>query len=121
MEQAEENLMFEHLDPNSRPEFISSILFYVGGFIVSKLERKLMCEASIKSLVCEITPSKVSDHNYCGSSVYSEVCSASAFTLFVNNGELRIPSKQCCSSGAALAGEAPLLQALGGGLSPHLL
>ena len=32
------------------------------------------------------------DHDYC-SMKYSEVVSASAFTLFVNNGGLRIPSE----------------------------
>jgi hypothetical protein len=36
---------------------------------------------------------KASDHDYCGPSTYSQVSSASAFTLFVNNGGLRIPSK----------------------------
>ncbi|CAB3987355.1 Proteasome activator complex subunit 3 [Paramuricea clavata] len=45
-------------------------------------------------LVGEVTPGmKASDHDYCGPSTYSQVSSASAFTLFVNNGGLRIPSK----------------------------
>lgn len=35
MEQVEENLMFKYLDQNSYSEFISNILFYVGGFFVS--------------------------------------------------------------------------------------
>jgi hypothetical protein len=69
-------------------------LFYIGGFIVSKLVKKLTCQACKECLVGEVTPvMKASDHDYCGPSTYSQVSSASAFTLFVNNGGLRIPSK----------------------------
>ena len=35
MEEAEESLMFEHLDRDIHSDFISNILFYIGGFIVS--------------------------------------------------------------------------------------
>lgn len=89
-EEAEENLMFEHLDQNIHSDFISNILFYIGGFIVKKLTTKLTCEKCKKCLVGSILQS---DHDYCGASTYDEVSSASAFTLFVNNGGLKIPSK----------------------------
>ena len=93
-EKAEENFMFEQLCQDSHCDFISNVLFYIGGFIASKLVKKLTCESCQKCLVGEITSIiQAADHDYCRSSLYSEVSSASAFTLFVNNGGLRIPSK----------------------------
>ena len=89
-EDVEENLMFERLDQNMHSDFISNILFYIGGYIVKKLIKKLTCEECKKCLVGNIFQS---DHDYCGASTYDEVSSASAFTLFVNNGGLKIPSK----------------------------
>lgn len=84
MEHAEENLKVGHLDQNSHSEFIPNILFHVGGFTVSKLVKKLTSQACVKSLLGEITPSKVPDHNYCGSSD-REVFSASAFTALCSS------------------------------------
>jgi hypothetical protein len=93
-ETAKENFMYEQLQQNSHSDFISNILFCIGGFIVSKLVKKLTCQACKECLVGEVTPGmKASDHDYCGPSTYSQVSSASAFTLFVNNGGLRIPSE----------------------------
>ena len=92
LEEAEESLMFEHLDRGIHSDFISNILFYIGGFIVSKLVKKLTCQACIDCLVGSINRAE-SDHDYCGQSAYNEVSTAAAFTLFVNNGGLRIPSK----------------------------
>jgi hypothetical protein len=93
-ETAEENFMYEQLHQNSHSDFISNILFYIGGYIVSTLEKKLTCQACKECLVGEVIPvMKASDPNYCGPSNYSQLSSASAFTLFVNNGGLRIPSK----------------------------
>lgn len=79
----------------NRYSFICSNHFEQQDYIVPPTSTKgtRTCEDCVRSLVGEITPSKVSDHNYCGSSVYSEVSSASAFTLFINNGGLHIPSK----------------------------
>ena len=89
-------MMVGHLDQRSHTEFISNVLFYIGGFIVSKLVKLLTCPACRNSLVssCPASPAK-SDHDYCGvkSVRYDEVAAASAFTLFVNKGGLRIPSK----------------------------
>ena len=90
---AEENFLSEQLHQNSHSDFISNILFYIGVLIVSKLVKKLTCQACKECLVGEITPvMRASDHDYCGPSTYSQVSSASAFTLFINNGGLRIPS-----------------------------
>jgi hypothetical protein len=72
-------MMVEHLDEGGHTEFIENILFYIGGFIVSKLLKLLTCSA------CQM-----SDGDYCG--VNSDD-SASAFTHFVNRGGLQIPSK----------------------------
>jgi hypothetical protein len=44
-ETADENFMYEQLQQNSHSDFISNILFYIGGFIVSKLVKKLTCQA----------------------------------------------------------------------------
>lgn len=90
MEEAEESLMFEHLDRGIHSDYISNILFYIGGFIVSKLVKKLTCQACKDCLVGSINRAE-SDHDYCGQSAYNEVSTAAAFTLFVNNGGLRIP------------------------------
>ena len=92
LEEAVESLMFEHLDRGIHSDFISNILFYIGGFIVSKLVKKLTCQACIDCLVGSINRAE-SDHDYCEQSAYNEVSTAAAFTLFVNNGGLRIPSK----------------------------
>ena len=97
MEESEERLMFEHLNQNTQSDFISNILFYIGGFIVSKLIKKLTCQACKDSLLGSSIATVETDHDYCGLSAYDEVSSASAFTLFVNNGGLRIPSKSVFS------------------------
>ena len=97
MEESEERLMFEHLNQNTHSDFISNILFYIGGFIVSKLIKKLTCQACKDSLLGSSIATVETDHDYCGLSAYDEVSSASAFTLFVNNGGLRVPSKSVFS------------------------
>ena len=50
-EKAEENFMFEQLDKDNHSDFISNVLFYIGGFIVSKLVKKLTCQ-SCKRVSC---------------------------------------------------------------------
>ena len=65
MEEAEESLMFEHLDRGVHSDFISNILFYIGGFIVLKLVKKLTCQACKDCLVGSINRAE-SDHDYCG-------------------------------------------------------
>ena len=76
---------------NPTSEFLSNVLFYIGGFVVSKLLDKLTCLSCKKCLLSQFT-STVPDHDYCAMN-YSDVTSASAFTVFVNNGGLKIPSR----------------------------
>ena len=86
------NLMLEHLVQEKHSEFTANVLFYIAGFITSKLLMQLTCHACKESLVSEIFSPSI-DHDYCGASRYNEAASASAFTLFINKGGLRIPSK----------------------------
>ena len=61
----------------------------MSGFVVSKLVKKISCSSWKNCLLSQFNPA-TSDHGYC-SVKFSQV--ASAFTLFVNNGGLRIPSE----------------------------
>ena len=89
----DEHMMISHLDDN-HSEFISNILFYIGGFVVSKLVKVITCSSCLNSLNSCSPPVTNWDHDYCGSIIrYDEVARASAFTLFINNGELTIPSQ----------------------------
>jgi hypothetical protein len=78
----EEDLLCSHLNAPTTSEFLSNILFYIGGYIVSKLVKKLSCSSCKTSLLAQFTTT-TPDHDYCALN-YSEVASASAFTLFVN-------------------------------------
>ncbi len=84
----EEDYLFKQLNAPITSEFLSNILFYISGFIISKLVHKLSCASCKNCLLSHFTPA-APDHDYC-SMKYSEVASASAFTLYVNNGGLRI-------------------------------
>ncbi len=86
----EEDLLCSHLNAPTTSEFLSNILFYIGGYIVSKLVKKLSCSSCKTSLLAQFTTT-TPDHDYCALN-YSEDAPASAFTLFVNNGGLQIPS-----------------------------
>ena len=76
---------------NPSTEFLSNVLFYISGFVVSKLLNKLTCLSCKTCLLSQFT-STVPDHNYSAMN-YCDVTSASAFALFVNNGGLTIPSR----------------------------
>ncbi len=39
-EEAEKNFMFEHLERNMHSDLISNILFYIGGYIVKKINQE---------------------------------------------------------------------------------
>ena len=87
----EEKFLCTQLNAYETSEFVSNILFYIGGYLVSKLVNKLTCLSCKNCLISQFhgpTP----DHDYCATR-YSEISSAAAFTLFVNNGGLRIPSQ----------------------------
>lgn len=90
-EQQHEEELAGLLDQKVHSDFTSNILFYIGGYIVSKLVKQLTCLDCISTLLSNQTSSN-SDHDYCGVR-YNEVAAASAFTLFVSNGGLKIPSK----------------------------
>ena len=87
----EENFLCTQLNTPTTSEFLSNILFYISGFVVSKLVKKISCSSCKNCLLSQFNPA-TPDHEYC-SVKFSEVASASAFTLFINNGGLRIPSE----------------------------
>ena len=87
----EENFFCTQLNTPTTSEFLSNILFYISGFVVSKLVKKISCLSCKNCLLSQFNP-PTPDHDYC-SVKFSEVASASAFTLFVNKGGLRIPSE----------------------------
>jgi hypothetical protein len=87
----EEIMMLEHLNTTATSEFLANVLFYIGGFIVSKLVQELECPFC-KSCLLSCFPPPTLDDDYCAMK-YNEVSKASAFTLFINNGGLRIPSQ----------------------------
>ncbi|CAB4019173.1 Hypothetical predicted protein [Paramuricea clavata] len=89
-EEDEEQPMVELLDQKAHSDFTANILFCVSGYIVSKLVKLLTCPDCITSLTSQ--PSTNPDQDCCGVR-YNSAAAASAFTLFVNNGGLKIPSK----------------------------
>ncbi|CAB3980229.1 Hypothetical predicted protein [Paramuricea clavata] len=86
----EEDLLCSNLNAPTTSEFLSNTLFYIGGFIVSKLVKKLSCSSCKTRLLAQFTTT-THDHNYCALN-FNEVASALAFTLFANNGNLQILS-----------------------------
>ncbi|CAB3983915.1 Hypothetical predicted protein [Paramuricea clavata] len=87
----EEIMMLEHLNTTTTSEFLANVLFYIGGFIVSKLVQELECPFCKSCLLsCFSTPTP--DHDYCAMG-YNEVSTTSVFTLFINKSGLRIPSQ----------------------------
>lgn len=69
-------------------KFCEKILFYMSGFIVSKFVKKIDSQYCKESLIGSTTRS---DHGYCIG--YGDVHGPAAFTAFVNNGGLTIPSE----------------------------
>ncbi|CAB4013041.1 Hypothetical predicted protein, partial [Paramuricea clavata] len=60
----EEIMMLEHLNTTTTSEFLANVLFYIGGFIVSKLVQELECPFCKSCLLsCFSTPTP--DHDYC--------------------------------------------------------
>ena len=83
--------MCENLNKEGHSEFTSNVLFYIAGYIVSKLVKAVACPACKKSLLP--LPKQLPDngHDYT-STIYHEAGKASSFTTFVNKGGLQIPS-----------------------------
>ena len=71
--------MCEHLNEEKHSEFSSNVLFYIAGYIVSKLIKAIACSACKKSLL--LLPKQLPDngHDYT-STIYHEAGKASAFT-----------------------------------------
>ena len=91
-----EQLLVEQLALTERghSEFMENILFYICGFIVTKLMALIACTACKKCLISSPLPSSI-DHDYCGAKTtqHSDIPAASAFTLLMNRGGLTIPSQ----------------------------
>ena len=87
----EEINLFCDLMFDKHSEFIDNILFYIAGYIVSKLIDNLSCPECKKCLVPLPKQSPIHGHDYT-SSLYHDCGEASSFTRFVNKGGLQIPS-----------------------------
>jgi hypothetical protein len=85
------NFMCGHLD-KEHSEFTANVLFYIAGYIVTQLIDKLPCPSCKMSLIPAPDEANSTCQHGCTSSRYHEAGKASAFTLFVNKGGLRIPS-----------------------------
>ncbi len=83
--------MCEHLNEVGHSEFTSNVLFYIAGYIVSKLIKTLACAACKKSLLPLPEQLPANGHDYT-STIYHEAGKASSFTTFINKGGLQIPS-----------------------------
>jgi hypothetical protein len=94
-EEDEEQPMVELLDQKGHSNFTANILFYIAGYIVSKLVKLLTCPDCITSLTSQ--PSINPDKDCCGVR-YNSAAAASAFTLFVNNGGLKYHQNLCSRS-----------------------
>ncbi len=83
----EVNSMMINLQRNSHTEFIKNVLFYIAGFVVSRLVKKMSCQSCNSCLIGSLSHS---NHPYYDG--YNKSHGAAAFTAFVNNGGLKIPS-----------------------------
>ena len=85
----EMNNMLRHLDHEQHSEFVSNVLYYIAGYIIAQILNKISCPACKNCLISSPTdPSQ----QHCFSDKYHQVRKASAFTHFINNGGLKIPS-----------------------------
>jgi len=87
----EVNRMMTTLHLNSHTEFIKNVLFYIAGFIVSRHVNKISCHSCHNCLIGSLSHT---DHLYYDG--HNKSHGAAAFTTFVKNGGLRIPSKSVC-------------------------
>ena len=77
----EEIMMLEHFNTTTTSEFLANVLFYIGGYVVSKLVPEIECSSCKSCLLSSFSP-PTPDHDYC-SIKYNEVSTASAFTLSI--------------------------------------
>ena len=85
------NKLCEQFDKEGHSEFTANVLFYIAGYIVSKLIDNLPCPACMQSLLPLPKEIPVNGHDYTAS-LYHGIGKASAFTTFINNSGLQIPS-----------------------------
>ena len=85
------NKLCEQFHKERHSEFTTNVLFYIAGYIVSKLIDNLPCPACKQSLLPLPKEIPVNGHDYTAS-LYLDTGKASAFTTFINNGGLQIPS-----------------------------
>ena len=76
----EVNTMLQHLN-EGHSEFISNVLFYIAGYIVSKLIDNLSCSQCKRCLLPIPKETSIDDYT---ATRYHEAGKASAFTTFVN-------------------------------------
>ena len=72
----------------SHTEFIKNVLFYIAGFIVSRLVNKIYCHSCHNCLIGSLSHT---DHPYYDG--HNKSHGAAAFTAFVNNEGLKISSE----------------------------
>ena len=80
-----------HLNEHGHGEFFSNVLFYIAGYIVSKLNKNLQCTECKKCLLACPTDVPANGHDY-SANLYHAAGTAASFTSFVNRGGLQIPS-----------------------------
>ena len=80
-----------HLNEDGHGEFISNVLFYIAGYIVSKLNKKLQCTECKKCLLACPTEVPANGHDY-SANLYHDAGTAASFTSFINRCGLQIPS-----------------------------
>eukprot|EP00794_Sanderia_malayensis_P003870 gene3870-4413_t len=93
----DESKILYMIENTEKSEFCENTLFYISGYIVSKLVKSIQCKNCKECLIRTVT--KLDHEFFCG---YNEVSGPAAFMAFVNNGGLIIPSEpvfkivQCC-------------------------
>ena len=81
--------ILNQIDCMQHTEFIENILYYISGFIVAKMIKDINCQFCKQCLLGTLDRNRP-DHIYCLG--YDEVNGPAAFTSFINNGGLTIPS-----------------------------
>ena len=77
--------MAAQIDDMKHSEFVGNILYYIAGFIVLKLQKKLTCQDCNSCLLAALVDTD--DHRYTHATRQN-----SAFTSYVNRGGLNTPS-----------------------------
>ena len=84
--------MLRNLDQEQHSEFVSNVLYYITGYIISQIINRTSCPSCKSCLVSSPTDLTTSIQHNCSSATYHEARNASAFTHFIKKGGLKIPS-----------------------------